>query len=680
MPKHPDPPPADLHDGLQALLDYQPPQLSRDPDYPPGIAYSPLDFYDLHLHESLRLKRVVLLPDLVTRIASRVEQVRLDLESEGLIPPYPVELVAFGLRSEQVGRDNTAAGPNSLATIYERTIARSCLPLASQWIFHPRCTGSGQVIGFDHDEDLSLPNHEFVVDKWTLRIKPFQRLPTLLRDSLNRKTSLSLRALEKRPLATWFFMPLSPDADSALEEMAELASQLSLLFPTTTGHPHSQGKEKPLQHPPKDSPRPIISLPEAGFVPKSPSAERGNLIYPQGSKSKTPLQRSPRRLVSGSDLVQHAWTHAVRHDTTFLIMNTGNFERIAIRHRASQTLYLSGIVDVSQCENPAYGKIHAGLYLSIVQDALDRMQQVMDHGSDFSAVGKRKRKETILPVVRKSARQEVSAMRTRMTTPRVPGQDEAIWKSLNNKILGLIYVDDGVFGSSTPASCARVRPSLSQYGSGKAYSRRRRKFTHYEAVKIVLGPCLATGGTGILHYATIYVDRMVQSQIPYQVGVIVKLAITPRSRRHLHHEYTMYEQLWRHNVQGILPVYGLFEDYEGVTTMLVLGRGGIPLHRRDHGLSDESFEVTVNKKERYMFMSILLGVHRAGVRHGDLHPGNLLVDATGQGYLIDFDQSYIGWDLQSQKAELKALYNLLDGRWTPQSPQEFTCSSVSNLN
>ncbi|TFK62290.1 hypothetical protein BDN72DRAFT_964654 [Pluteus cervinus] len=672
MPKRLDHTPSDLPDDLQALLDYQPPQLIRSSDHPSGIAYSPLDFYDLHLHENLRLKRVVLLPDLATNIASRVDEVRSDLETQGLIPPYPMALVDPEIR-EELGGYNTVVDPDSLASFYAQTTGRSCVPLASVWVVHPQWKYASTVIDFAQ-RGGGLPDHDFLSDKWSLRVDPFKNIPTAIRDAMNSGRSLSLQTLENKPLATWVFMPLCSDAESALEGMDALVTDLSLLNPVTTGHPQSRVK---LKKPPRDSPRPVFNLPEAGGVPEGhrpPPARRRTAVYPQGPNLKAPLQRSPRRLVSGSDIIQHAWTHAVRHDTTFIVIHAGNFERVAIRHRASQSLYLSNVIDISNCEKPAYGRIHAGLYLAIVQDALDRTQPARNQAPASSGLGKRKRKGTMIPAARKSPRQEINLIKSRMITPRASVQDGVTWRALNTRILALIYVDDGVFDSPTPTSCARVGPSLSKYGIGESYAQPEEKFAQSEAMRIVLGPCFAIGGTGVLHYATIHLDALTRAQKPVHVEVIVKLAITPRNRRHVRHEYRVYKHLWEHGVRGILPVYGLFEDFQGVATLLVLGKGGIPLHRREHGLSNK---VSVTPKERDMFMSILHEIHKAGVGHGDIHPGNLLVDATGQGYVIDFEHSRIDWNLEARDIEVETLSDILDGKGSGDSIAPFTCSSVS---
>lgn len=70
-----------------------------------------------------------------------------------------------------------------------------------------------------------------------------------------------------------------------------------------------------------------------------------------------------------------AWVRAVQTDSTFIVFHSGNFERIGFRHRANQTLYLSELIDVVHGKDPAYGRLHIGLHMAIIQDVLDRMHQ-----------------------------------------------------------------------------------------------------------------------------------------------------------------------------------------------------------------------------------------------------------------------------------------------------------------
>jgi hypothetical protein len=68
----------------------------------------------------------------------------------------------------------------------------------------------------------------------------------------------------------------------------------------------------------------------------------------------------------------------VRNDGTIIVIHSGNYEVIGIRHRESQTLYISDVIEPPTCKNPAYGKLHTGIYIAAIKDAMDRAKQLLD--------------------------------------------------------------------------------------------------------------------------------------------------------------------------------------------------------------------------------------------------------------------------------------------------------------
>src|ERR1700733_12939891 len=72
-----------------------------------------------------------------------------------------------------------------------------------------------------------------------------------------------------------------------------------------------------------------------------------------------------------------SWAQAVRTNSTILVLHSGNHEIIGIRHRKSQTLYISNVIE-PHAATPAYGKIHFGLYIAALWDVMDRIQQDLD--------------------------------------------------------------------------------------------------------------------------------------------------------------------------------------------------------------------------------------------------------------------------------------------------------------
>jgi hypothetical protein len=88
-----------------------------------------------------------------------------------------------------------------------------------------------------------------------------------------------------------------------------------------------------------------------------------------------------------------AWAQAVKVDGTVIVLHSGNYELVCVRHRASNTLYVSDLIEPPTCEDPGYGNFHVGIYMAGIQDAMDRKKQRLqpttspDGGGDGSAGG-----------------------------------------------------------------------------------------------------------------------------------------------------------------------------------------------------------------------------------------------------------------------------------------------------
>ena len=73
--------------------------------------------------------------------------------------------------------------------------------------------------------------------------------------------------------------------------------------------------------------------------------------------------------------ILQVWAQAVRHDSMLIILHSGNYEFVGIRHHKMQTLYLSSMIDVAKDDSPAYSKLHVGIYIVALRDAINRVSQ-----------------------------------------------------------------------------------------------------------------------------------------------------------------------------------------------------------------------------------------------------------------------------------------------------------------
>lgn len=111
---------------------------------------------------------------------------------------------------------------------------------------------------------------------------------------------------------------------------------------------------------------------------------------------------------------------AVRTDSSVILFDSGNFLRIGIRHRESQTLFLSDLFDVHNSSEPSYGKLMVGMHIAIAQDAFERLERVSHSNRD----AKRKEADSeveegsapvVNPAVARESNKLVTAVRQRQT-------------------------------------------------------------------------------------------------------------------------------------------------------------------------------------------------------------------------------------------------------------------------
>jgi hypothetical protein len=83
--------------------------------------------------------------------------------------------------------------------------------------------------------------------------------------------------------------------------------------------------------------------------------------------------------------VVQAWAQGVQTRSTFFVIHSGNYEYICIRHRATQTLYVSDILHVPFV--PGYMKLQIGLYIAGLDDAFRRYRSEKALETDISSDG-----------------------------------------------------------------------------------------------------------------------------------------------------------------------------------------------------------------------------------------------------------------------------------------------------
>ncbi|TFK70022.1 hypothetical protein BDN72DRAFT_839644 [Pluteus cervinus] len=668
-------PQADVHiEELTKLLSFCPPTLTQHPDARPSPQSSLLDFYDAHTDQRLQLRRVVVLPGLVQDLSDNAARTMKDLVTAGFSVPTPGnddDWYRSGFR-DRASLEKAVANAPAISRFYEKTIANSCLSVASSWVLHPHPGRYRRSLCFDRlyvdYVPFDVPRRDLEV--CSLGIPSARCLPGDVMNSIPSQVAADIRELSGKKYGIWLFTNLSPHAEEAIQNMDRLVDDFQPFTCQTSGHPpRSDGLHQP---PPLDSSHPLCRIPEVLLkdvtrldASHSNAVEDG--IRPNGLHSKNFTAR---------DFVQHAWTQAVIHDITVIVFNTGNYERIGIRHRKSQTLFLSDLIHIPSCKNPAYGRLHVGLHVGIFQDALDRLHRRREQlqndtlHTESTKLGKRQR--SISPEPPRNIRQKLDSTGGRMSRRSTP-QEDKFWSEINKRVLGLLYLRYKPYNSPVPVACRRDRPSLSKHGIGRDHIEDRQTYAVQESVDIILEAPFSCGAVGSIHTGRVSIRMSDGTYLEEEV--VVKLATKPKYRRRIRSEYEAYHKLWSKPVRrGILPIYGLFEECNDFATFLVMGHGGISLAQRqlnlepqDAGKSrdvDEEGEgqPIVTAKEREMFVSILEACHKASVCHRDIRPENLLINSEGEGFIIDFDRARIIRSSGDQGIEMGHFKAFLDGK------------------
>ena len=213
---------------------------------------------------------------------------------------------------------------------------------------------------------------------------------------------------------------------------------------------------------------------------------------------------------------------------------------------------------------------------------------------------------------------------------------------------------------------------------------RAQEYQAHEYLEIHLKPNFDSGATGQVHKATIRMalagGRFLSSP------VIVKVAFHDFQRERLRHEYIVYKHLAQKGIKCVATVFGLFEDVDDESSVLIMSDAGISLYDRELKRNPRTMsveQVSVSREERFVIIFIYLHyfhlylayreafkhalseIHRGGVRHYDIRPMNLLINDEGKVTIIDFDMAKMEAGRHSRKREFDNLCSLLQGHYYP---------------
>ncbi|KAG5651125.1 hypothetical protein H0H81_009777 [Sphagnurus paluster] len=658
----------DVNYELEALMDYNPPPRCQDDDHPCPPLKPPRSFYDRHLDAGLMLKKVQLIP-LSSYLGQTVDKILEVLAAKkfGLPARCPGDLLKSKASRELREPDI------SVADVYRVTTAFYAGVAASTLLLHNRAPGWYKSLIWTRQGPRA--EQRAFCDSHALQInldedsKAQKTMDKTLRDALR-------RVQQKHPsIALWNLFSISAESEDTLREMDALASLKSFDYDTCQTSGYAKPPVIPLKPPDALStgwgaPVQSLSADTSSNMGKDVQKEHNDQPKPKSAAQKRAGKRRPpdipplderwpdvqvpalsKKSSSLAKLfVQRAWTLSAEHDTTYMIFNCGNYERIGFRHRDSQTLFLSDLIDVPRCKSPAYGKIHIGLFLAIIQDVIDRTEDEFKAQESHKS-RKRRQPVTALPLSKRP--------RTRATVSKQKHENrvrhenlEAVKEQVHGRPLALIEIRYGVYNSPAPASFLRLD------------QRHKARYNSQEYISIVISSRIEAGATAVAHDADLKLlasDGKVRS-----TNVVVKLAFEPEQTERLRHEFEIFEHLHsRGVVDGIPFIYGIFKDTESEAHALVMSHVGTSLWTLSWQKNRSTFNLRVSETAKSAYLRTLGAIHEAGVRHRDIRPENLtLIDEDGAA-IIDFDMAELNPSDGAKRREMRHMTNLLNGSYLP---------------
>ncbi|KAF7309353.1 Protein kinase domain-containing protein [Mycena indigotica] len=622
-------------------------------------------FYNKHIDKQLILKRILPLDSLADDISQLVSNALAVALENTSCDQLPTEAFTSYLEATSYVKPPTA---ENIAELYEDGIARACdnivtrllIPKLRQWL--PNVHWRRRLIpppesnsGIYDNANLFLLSREGMV-----------ALPDGHRELIDSSLYEDLQrvATSVPGMGSWIFMNHSEHSDSLLAELDKfyLDDEFPYELCGTTGLENASSSPQPY-----DALLAPWTLPSGLGAPPVSSSKRKLRSRVQKippSRSITPSARRRSETTSREEvpltaaaLLQLSWARAVETDSTLIIINCGDHERVCVRHRATQTLFMSPMFNITTCKDPGYLKLHVGIHLALIKDAIARSKPppkiISPPAEPRRSPRKRSRPDTEETTSRPLAKRHKATLdpvKTNMSTMSLA----------SGRNMLLLHIRYDVYHSPAPASFIRAGPCLthkSKWKDGRIPAIKR-AYRHDEYFEIILGRKLGDGATGTVHTAIARVSSK-NGEIILQDDLVVKLTFKRQDQARLRHEYAVYSRLAEHGVMGVPQIYGLFEDLEGGAIALVMNNCGQNLYalRPDK----TKFRISVTPAQQDRFKEILSSIHRAGVRHYDIRDANLVLNGKGEAFIIDFDRGRFNPSEGKKEREMDILQELMNG-------------------
>ncbi|KAF8909227.1 hypothetical protein CPB85DRAFT_1562553 [Mucidula mucida] len=607
---------------LRKLLDYKESPLDSRYELPTD-ARSPLHLFDRHIPDHLLLKRVTIVPSLASDIADVTDVYYDDIAA---LPIGQLAWSLWGVKPKS----------SSAASIVESRVlglGLYCSGLATRVLVHPDQPDKRSLLNWYICRALRAPRgfrDPFVVEDTALSFNDIEEKKNTGSPSEEVASGHhpDLTKHCKYMITAQFF---SPCGQSLLEDMDAIAGMpfpWSLDSECSKKHIPGAPGRRPPDSPLEDN---LWKLPLSWDTIRPPILRRSDRLMEEGSiawtrvpvpGNITPLPHM-NRFTEGytpvsQDYVQRAWANAVHLDCTFIIFDCGTALRVGIRHRATQTLFLSELVDLVTSETPTSGKLFAGLHLAATHDALKRLP-LLKNGSNKRA---RETEQYHLPYKRRRTikSQENAEVKTQQHVQK-------------SEVIALYFRH----GHDSPAPVLLSSDPLEVP---------RPIYRPKDYIKLLLDERLGAGATGVVLAAFIEPDA--SSRSPKYTDLVSNI----------------YEHLEAAGVQGIPRFLDFWADPCGNVAALVLTNAGRPLG----DLLDENKHVSLTPKQIASLTETLANIHKAGVLHRDIRSWNILVDRFDRVFITDFDCSTLKGSEAEYRLEAERLKKFTSGGFVDHDP------------
>ncbi len=383
-----------------AFFNLSPPRFGREGASSPNPRYPPGNFLDTHLDENLILRRVRLHPTLLTELASLVDAKLNDF-------PHPIPDNYFGRSIGWYRKASEKTTAEDIAKIHNLGPGTVAAQLASSILIHPSRPEAISPLSWGPSQIDTCNHHSstpFFTEHFFLQINDYKGPQAQYLEEFSPETRPTILSIAKRYPQLAVAMFFCPAAEELLRSMSLVADHKVFPWMTNSQTQYAPGSAKFIR--PSDNPHPPWSVPELLPLPpldcgirRSNRRESPVVEYcTPGRITPIPAQEwrgQPEQYIQRVSCctIQHlqlpsddfqAWANAVRADASVIIIDCGNYLRVGVRHRATQTLLLSDLVDVCHCKDPAYGKIWAGIHLATVEDVLQRHRIAQELISDIT--------------------------------------------------------------------------------------------------------------------------------------------------------------------------------------------------------------------------------------------------------------------------------------------------------